>query len=83
MLGPRKKNGVKEICFTTNTASNKVVFLRENPKVITYFIDKRFFRSASLTGTVEVLEIPKTKERLWRLEGAIAAFETAPASIDD
>ncbi len=37
MLGPRKKNGVKEICFTTNTASNKVGFFRENPKVITCF----------------------------------------------
>lgn len=72
-----------DIWFTIDIVSNKVVFLRENPKVSTYFIDKRFFRSASLTGTVEVLETPKTKEQLWRLEGSIAAFEIALASIDD
>ncbi len=72
-----------DIWFTTDTASNKVGFFRENLKVNTYFIGKRFFRSASLTGTVEVLETPKRKEQLWRLEGAIAAFEIAPASIDD
>ncbi len=72
-----------DIWFTTNTASNKVGFLRKHLKVSTYFVGKRFFRGASLTGTVEVLETPKTKERLWRLEGAIAAFEIAPASVDD
>ncbi len=72
-----------DIWFTTDTVSNKVGFFRENPKVSTCFIDKRFLRGASLTGTVEVLENPKTKERLWRLEGAIAAFEIAPASVDD
>ena len=41
-------------------------FFRENPKASIYFVDKRFFRGASLSGTVEVLENAKAKERIWK-----------------
>ena len=41
---------------------------RDNPKASIYFMDRRYFRGASLSGTVEVLEDPEVKERLW-LEG--------------
>ena len=30
-------------------------------------MDRRFFRGASLSGAVEVLEDPESKERLWRM----------------
>lgn len=39
---------------------------RENPKAGLYFVDRRFFRWLSLTGTVEVLETPEAREQIWR-----------------
>lgn len=67
MLRPRERNGIKEIWFSTNTSSNKVRFFKENNKASVYFVDRRFFRGVSLVGTVEVLEIPEAKERLWQV----------------
>lgn len=66
MLKPRERNGIKEIWFSTNTSSNKVKFFRDNPKASVYFVDRRFFRGASLIGTVEVLETAEAKERIWQ-----------------
>ena len=67
MLRPRERNGIKEIWFSTNTSSNKVRFFKENNKARVYFVDRRFFRGVSLVGTVEVLETPEAKERLWQV----------------
>ncbi len=67
MLRPRERNGIKEIWFSTNTSSNKVRFFKENNKASVYFVDRRFFRGVSLVGTVEVLETPEAKERLWQI----------------
>lgn len=66
MLKPREREGIKEIWFSTNTSSNKVRCFRENSRASVYFVDKRFFRGVSLVGTVEVLETPEAKERIWR-----------------
>ncbi len=66
MLAPRERIGIKEFWFSTNTSSNKVKFFKENPKASIYFVDKRFFRGVSLVGTVEVLETPEAKERIWQ-----------------
>lgn len=66
MLKPRERNGIKVLWFSTNTSSNKVQFFKNNPKASVYFVDKRFFRGVSLVGTVEVLETPEAKERLWQ-----------------
>lgn len=66
MLKPRERNGIKEIWFSTNTSSNKVKYFRQNNKASVYFVDKRFYRGVSLVGTVEVLETPEAKERIWR-----------------
>lgn len=41
-------------------------FFRENLKASIYFVDKRFFRGGSLSGTVEVLETSEAKERIWK-----------------
>lgn len=67
MLRPRERNGIKEIWLSTNTSSNKVRFFKENNKASVYFVDRRFFRGVSLVGTVEVLETPEAKERLWQV----------------
>lgn len=66
MLAPRERDGIKTFWFSTNTLSNKVKCFRENPKASIYFVDKRFFRGVSLSGTVEVLESAEAKERIWR-----------------
>lgn len=66
MLKPRERQGIKVFWFSTNTSSNKVKFFRENPKASIYFVDRRFFRGVSLTGTVEVLETSEAKERIWQ-----------------
>ncbi len=66
MLKPRERDGIKTIWFSTNTSSNKVKCFLKNNRASVYFIDKRFFRGVSLIGTVEVLETPEAKERIWR-----------------
>jgi pyridoxamine 5'-phosphate oxidase len=66
MLAPREREGIRTFWFSTNTSSNKVKAFRKNPKASIYFVDTRFFRGVSLSGTVEVLETAQAKERLWR-----------------
>lgn len=66
MLKPRKRNGIKEIWFSTNTSSNKVKCFRNNNKASVYFVDKRFFRGVSLIGNIEILETPEAKESIWQ-----------------
>lgn len=66
MLQPRERHGIKEFWFSTNTSSNKVKFFLKNPKASIYFVDKRFFRGVSLSGTIEVLETQDAKERIWK-----------------
>lgn len=66
MLKPRERQGIRVFWFSTNTSSNKVKSFRENPKASIYFVDRRFFRGVSLTGTVEVLETSEAKERIWQ-----------------
>ena len=65
MLPPRKRNGLREIWFSTNTSSLRVAQYRANPKASVYFYDRRFFRGVQLVGTMEVLEDAAIKEDLW------------------
>ena len=66
MLPPRKREGIKEFWFTTNTSSKRVSQYRGNPKACIYFMDKRFFRGVQLIGTMEVSEDAGTKEMIWQ-----------------
>ncbi|MCL2018573.1 MAG: pyridoxamine 5'-phosphate oxidase family protein [Oscillospiraceae bacterium] len=66
MLPPRKRDGIKEFWFSTNTSSMRVSQYRENPKACIYFMDKRFFRGVMLKGRAEVLEDSESKEMIWR-----------------
>lgn len=81
MLKPRERNGIKEFWLTTNTSSNKVRCFRENPKASIYFVDKRFFRGASLVGEIEVLEDAASKERIWQ-EGDTMYYEEGVTDPD-
>lgn len=66
MLAPRAREGIRVFYFHTNTSSMRVAQYRANPKASLYVCDRRFFRGAMLTGTVEVLEDSRHKEMLWR-----------------
>ncbi|MDF2636352.1 MAG: pyridoxamine 5-phosphate oxidase-related FMN-binding protein [Pelosinus sp.] len=44
MLPPRKREGIRDIYFTTNTSSMRVRQYKESPNASVYFCDKRFFR---------------------------------------
>lgn len=66
MLAPRKREGIKEIYFHTNTSSMRVDQFRKNPKSCLYFCDRRYFKGVMLTGTIEVLEDSTYKEMLWQ-----------------
>ena len=66
MLPPRKRNGVREFWFTTNTSSMRVCQYRQNPNAAIYFYDKRFFRGVQLIGTMAVLTDAESKEEIWR-----------------
>ena len=66
MLPPRKRVGIQEFYFTTNTYSMRVAQYRKDPKASIYFCDSRLFRGALLVGRMEVLEDPASKEMIWR-----------------
>jgi len=67
MLAPRKRNGLLEFWFTTNTSSMRTSQYRKNPKASIYFCDQRFFRGVMLLGTMEVLEDAEIKKEIWRI----------------
>lgn len=66
MLPPRKRDGIKEFYFTTNTSSMRVKQYMENAKACIYFFDKRFFQGVMLIGKMEVLHDIAAKELIWR-----------------
>lgn len=66
MLPPRKRIGIQEFYFTTNTSSQRVAQYRKNPNASIYFCDKRFFRGVMLLGRMEVLEDASSKEMIWQ-----------------
>jgi general stress protein 26 len=66
MLPPRKREGIKQIFFTTNTSSMRVRQYLNNPKACVYFFDKRFFKGVMLKGAMEVLQDSESKEEIWR-----------------
>ena len=79
MLPPRKREGIRQIYFTTNTSSMRVSQYRRDPKACVYFCDRRFFRGVMLRGTMEVLEDSDSKEMIWQ-EGDIMYY---PLGVTD
>ena len=57
---------LKTIWFTTNTPSPKIAQLKQNPKACVYFVDFDNWMGLTLIGTVEILQDPESKQRLWR-----------------
>ena len=68
MLSPRKRVGLREFYFSTNTSSMRVKQYLENPKASIYFYHKGLIKyvGVMLTGKMEVLTDQKTKDMIWR-----------------
>ena len=68
MLKPRKRVGLKEFYFSTNTSSMRVKQYRNNPKASIYFYHKGLIKYTGilLKGKMEVLEDQETKNMIWR-----------------
>ena len=68
MLMPRKRNGLKEFWFSTNTSSMRVRQYLENPRASIYFYHKGLIRyeGVKLKGTMEVLTDQESKNMIWR-----------------
>ena len=68
MLMPRKRNGLKEFWFSTNTSSMRVRQYLENPRASIYFYHKGLIRyeGVMLKGKMEVLTDRETKDMIWR-----------------
>ena len=68
MLKPRKRNGLREFWFSTNTSSMRVRQYQENSKASIYFCHKGLIRyeGVMLKGTMEVLTDQETKNIIWR-----------------
>ncbi len=68
MLKPRKRVGLKEFYFSTNTSSAKVQQYLDDPKASIYFCHKGLIKYTGvlLKGKMEVLTDQATKNMLWR-----------------
>jgi general stress protein 26 len=68
MLKPRKRNGLKEFYFSTNTSSMRVRQYLNNPKACIYFYHKGLIKyvGVMLKGKMEVLTDQETKKMIWR-----------------
>lgn len=66
MLNPRKRQGIKEFYLATNTKSQKVQSLLQNPKAGLYFYDRPLYRGVAFTGTAEVIHDQSVKDEIWR-----------------
>lgn len=68
MLKPRKRVGLKEFYFSTNTSSMRVRQFLNNPKASIYFYHKGLIKyvGVMLIGKMEVLTDQETKNSIWR-----------------
>jgi general stress protein 26 len=68
MLSPRKRNGLREFYFSTNTSSMRVKQYRNDPNASIYFYHKGLvkYEGVMLKGKMEVLTDQQTKTMLWK-----------------
>ena len=68
MLMPRKRSGLKEFYFSTNTSSLRVKQFLKNSRASIYFYHKGLVKYAGvmLTGNMEVLTDQESKNMIWK-----------------
>ena len=68
MLKPRKRNGLKEFYFSTNTSSLRVNQFVKNSNASIYFYHKGLLKYVGimLVGKMEILTDQKSKNMIWK-----------------
>lgn len=68
MLRPRKRSGLKEFYFSTNTSSMRVKQFINESKACIYFYHKGLvkYEGVMLTGKMEVLTDQGSKNMIWK-----------------
>lgn len=68
MLRPRKRNGLREFYFSTNTSSMRVRQFLKNPNACIYFYRKGLinYTGVMLTGRIEVLTDEESRRMIWK-----------------
>lgn len=68
MLKPRKRNGLKEFYFSTNTSSARVKQYLKNSNACIYFYHKGLIKytGVMLKGNMEVFTDQETKNKIWK-----------------
>ncbi len=68
MLKPRKRKGLKEFYFSTNTSSMRVKQYQKNSNASIYFYHKGLIKyvGVMLKGNMEVLTDQETKNMIWK-----------------
>jgi len=65
MLKPRKRNGLKEFYFSTNTSSMRVKQYQNNPNASIYFYHKGLIKYVGVM-LMEVLTDQEIKNMIWK-----------------
>ncbi len=68
MLKPRRRNGINEFYFSTNTSSMRVKQYTENANACIYFYHKGLMKytGVMLKGKMEILTDQETKNMIWK-----------------
>lgn len=68
MLKPRKRNGLMQFYFSTNTSSMRVKQYQENPNACIYFYHKGLIKytGVMLKGRMEILTDQESKNMIWK-----------------
>ena len=68
MLKPRKRTGLKEFYFSTNTSSMRVTQFMNNSNASIYFYHKGLIKyiGVMLVGNMEVLTDQEIKNKIWK-----------------
>jgi general stress protein 26 len=74
-----KHRGLKQIWFSTNTSSQKVSQIQKDNRVCVYYTNENSFEGLMLTGTIQILQDPKSRKMLWS-EGAEVYY---PLGVND
>jgi general stress protein 26 len=60
-----KHEGMNKIWFSTNTCSRRVQQLKKDNRACVYYVDDQDFKGLMLTGTMQILQDPKSRRMLW------------------
>jgi general stress protein 26 len=61
----RENEGLRTVWFSTNTSSKRVPQIMKDSRTCVYFVDFEQWKGLMQVGTMEVLQDPESKKRLW------------------